>query len=131
MPIKGSTILTGATVSASGGTSSTLTLTGAEVKHGLQVADMSVTDFRVRPFANFKQKQPAIVNNVYSKARNEIMAVFPKLCADGIVRFPLIRFICEPHPEQTDAEVVKMLTWGAQFGFDSDFASFLKYGSMD
>lgn len=131
MPIKGSTILSGATISASGGTSSTLTLTGAEVKHGLQVADMSVTDYRLRPFVNFKQKQPALSNNVYSKARNEAVAVFPKLTANGNLVFPLARIILEPHPEQTEAEVAKMLAWGSQLGFDSDFANFFKYGSLD
>lgn len=131
MPIKGATVLTGSTISAAGGTSSTLSLTGAEIKHGLQVADMSVSDYRVRPFVNFKQKQPQLLNNVYSKARNEAMAVFPKITAAGNVVFPLARVILEPHPEQTDAEVVKMLQWAAQLGFDADFVSFFKYGSLD
>lgn len=130
MPINGATILTGATISATGGTSSTLTLTGAEVKHGLQVADMGIADYRVRPFINFKQKQPNLVNNVYSKARNEAMIAMPKILGTSIITFPLLRISFEPHPECTDAENVKLISWGAQLLFRSDFVNFLKYGSL-
>lgn len=130
MPIQNATILSGATVSATGGTSSILSLTGSEVAHGIQVADMSVTDFRTRPFANFKQRQPRLSGKVYTKARNEAMIAFPKICADGSTAFPLVRVIVEPHPEQTDAEVEKMLTWGAQLCFDTDFKPFFKTGAL-
>lgn len=130
MPINGATILTGATTTTAGGTSSTLTLTGAEVKHGLQVADMGVADYRVRPFINFKQKQPNLVNNVYSKSRNEIMVAMPKILANGTIAFPLVRISVESHPECTDAEVVKLLSWGAQALSDADFVNFLKYGAL-
>lgn len=131
MPVKGATILSGPTISASGGTSSSLTLTGAEIKHGLQVADMSVADYRVRPFLNFKTKQPSLVNNVYTKARNEAMICIPKVLANGTISFPLARISFEPHPEQTDAEISKILSWAAQLAFDADFVNFFKYGSLD
>ena len=130
MPIQGSTILTGATISATGGTTSTLTLTGAEVKHGLQVADVGVADFRVRPFINFKQKQPVLHGTKYNKGRNEAMACMPKILASGEIAFPLVRLILEPHPEQTDAEVTKLLTWAAQLAYSSAFANFFKLGSL-
>lgn len=130
MSIQGSTILSGATISATGGTSSTLTLTGAEVKHGLQVADLSVADFRIRPFINFKQRQPVLHGKVYNKSRNEAMICIPKVLADGSIAFPLARVSLEAHPEQSDAEVSKILAWAAQLAFDSDFTNFFKLGSL-
>lgn len=130
MPLQNATILTGPTISVSGGTSSTLSLTGAEVAHGIQVADTAVADYRVRPFGNFKQRQPRLSGKAFSKARNEGMLAFPKVCADGSIVFPLIRVIVEPHPEQTDAEVEKMLAWGAQLCCDTDFKSFFKTGAL-
>lgn len=131
MPIKGSTLLSGATVSATGGTSKTYDLTGAVIKRGVQVMDNSVSDFRLRPFINVKTKQPASKNGHFTKWNNEIVLVFPKLDTDGVtVIYPLVRIIAEPHPAQSDAEITAMLTMAAQAPVDADFSAFFKTGAI-
>lgn len=130
MAIQNSTILTGATSSAAGGVSSTLSLTGNKVQNGIQVADMGVADYRIRPFINFKYRQPGFTAGVYGKAKNEAMIVIPKILTSGLTVFPLLRIGFEPHPEMTDAEMVKMLSWGAQLLYDADYVSFFKYGAL-
>lgn len=131
MGVQNATILTGSTISASGGTSSTLAVTGQQVPNGVQIADMGVTDFRVRPTVTFRSRVPAMQpDGSWSKYKNQISAVFPKLLASGEMAFPVVRVEFECHPEQTDAEVQKMRDWFSQFGFDADFANFLKYGSL-
>lgn len=129
MAIQNGTILTGATSAATGGTSSTLSLTGTNIVSGIQVADMSITDYRVRPFINFKYRNPTLKNGVYSKSKAEAMIVIPKILASGLASFPLLRIGFEGHPEMLDAETVKILSWGAQLLFDADFTAFWKTGA--
>ena len=132
MGVRNATILTGSTISATGGVSSTLAVTGQQVPNGLQIADMGVTDFRVRPFLTLRSRLPAIQpNGSWSKYKNQGTLAFPKLLANGEMAFPVGRFEFEPHPEQTDAEVVKMMSWMSQLFFNTNFVNFLKYGSLD
>lgn len=60
MGIQSLGLLAGATVSATGGTAFTMTPDGVDVTSGVHVADAAVSDFRVRPNATFKTKQPVL-----------------------------------------------------------------------
>lgn len=130
MGIKNSTILTTPTISASGGTSSTLKSTGVEIPGGVQVTDTSIADFSIRPIINFKYRPPKLTNGVYSKAKHDVVIITPELVNDVMV-FPLIRIGYEPHPMGSAANKAKLLAWASQILFDTDYVDFLDRGSMD
>lgn len=132
MPIHGMTLLSGATNSAAGGTSKTFSVDGLQVKSGVHVADLSVTDFRLRPGITFKSRMPSKrVDGTYQKGKFAAALVIPKLLADGkTVEYPLGRIELEPHAESTEAEILAILCYLAQMCFDADTVSFFKTGSL-
>lgn len=132
MPIQNSTVLAGATVSATGGTAFTLTVDGQQIKSGVHVADASVADFRIRPNATFKARMPVkLANGSYQKGKNSVTFVRPKVLADAkTVDYPLVRIELEYSAESTDAEITALMNQGAQFLFDTDFTAFFKTGSL-
>lgn len=127
MAIRNATILTGATISATGGTSSTLKVTGQKVDNGVQVADFSVTDIRLRPSITFKCRPAALQRDgSWSKQKADYTIRMPKLLADQSITINYARGSIEVHPESTDAEITKLSTWDAQLKFDPDFSDFVK-----
>lgn len=133
MAIANSTILSGATVSASGGTSFTLSLDGQTAAGATHVANAAVTDFRVRPNAWFRSKIATLLDKLkgtFSKGKRSVVYVRPKILSSGEVVYPLIRIELEDHPEMSTAEVAALVTEGAQFLTDGDFASFWHTGSL-
>lgn len=130
--LKNASILTGSTVSAAGGTSSTLTLAPHIVTRGIRIWDLSVTDPRVRPYIECSVRPAQMkADGSWLRQVSEYKIVMPKLLASGVVNFPLFHGRMELHPEMSDAEIVKLMTWNAQFCFDADFTSFMKYGSVE
>lgn len=133
MPIASGSILNGGTTATTGGTATALTIDGQKVNGGIHVSDASVTDARVRPGVSFMSR-PAVYDRATNKwpvkQRAEAKLDFPKVLADGSIDFPGIRIISNLHPEQTDAEVVKMLSWAAQLLSDPDYVAFWKTGSQ-
>jgi len=132
MPIKNGTILSGATISATGGTSSTLTSDGQTVQNGVHVIDASVTDFRVQPHITFKNR-PAKVGSdgKWGKFKRENVLTIPKILADTSQGFPNIRVTLEGFPEMTQAEIIKLIDWQAQLFTDADFRSFWLSGAVE
>lgn len=131
MPIKGATLLSGGTVSATGGTSKTFTEVGETIKNGVKVADFSVTDSRVRPTISCVNR-PAVLNSLgkyVSKDKKTIRLVYPRLEADGSVTFPLREIRCEDSPSMSDAEKAIMNSYAAQILCDADFSQFILYGT--
>lgn len=132
MPLNGMIIKTGATSCApTGGTDETFSATGAVVAGGINVADAAVVDFRVRPNITFKARMPTLNGSgVYSKSKNEMLYVKPKILANGTTAFNLIRIIKEIHPESTAAESLELDMVGAQLCSDSDTANFRSTGAL-
>lgn len=132
MGIQNGTILDGGTIAVTGGTSRALSLDGQRVNSGIHVTDLSVADGRIRPGISFSSRMPSYnaATNTWVKGRKEAKLDFPKLLASGTVDFPGVRIIVMDHPEQTDAEVTKMLSWASQLLSRSDFVAFLKQGSL-
>lgn len=127
MAIRNATILTGATISAAGGTSSTLKVTGQKVDNGVQVADFSISDIRLRPSITFKCRPAAMQRDgSWSKQKAEYTIRMPKLLANGTIAINYARGSVEVHPESTDIEITKLITWDAQLKFDADFSDFIK-----
>lgn len=132
MPLKGMTILEGTTISASGGTSKSFSLTGKQVPTGVNVADLSVADFRVRPNVDFRYREPVKTGGgVYSKDKSSVVVRRPKLKADGTVVINLVRIEVEVDPESTAAEKALLWTDGGQICFDADTLSFRTAGGLD
>lgn len=133
MAIANSTILSGATVAASGGTSYTLSLDGQTAAGAIHVANAAVTDFRVRPNAWFRSKVATLLDKLkgtFSKGKRSVVFVRPKILSSGEVVYPLIRIELEDHPEMSAAEVTALITEGAQLLTDSDYTSFWQTGSL-
>lgn len=132
MGLQNATILDGATVGATGGTSKTLSVDGIPVTNGIHLSDFSVADLRTRPNVTAKNR-PAAYNKStakWTKGKRELVLTFPKILADGSIEYPLVRIEIEDHPEQSDAELIKMFTWASQAFIDTDFTNFMKYGSL-
>jgi len=130
MPIVNGTILDGATISATGGTSKTLSLDGTLVSNGVRVSDFSVTDARVRPSVSAKNRPASYDRNtgVWKKRKSECVLTFPKVLASGVIEYPNVRIIVEDHPEMSAAETTKMALWSAQVIFNASFADFIAKG---
>lgn len=132
MPISGATLLSGATLSATGGTSKTFSKVGETITNGVKVTDLSVTDSRVRPTITCINR-PAVLSSLgkYSKGKRTAKLVMPKILTDTSIQFPLIEIRIEDHPEMSDAEVTALLTYAGQLCFDADFQNFMKYGTIE
>lgn len=132
MSLSSFSVLAGGTNSASGGTSKTYTIDGKQIVGGLHVADASVTDFRVRPNATFRNRDPKYNSALkrFSKDKKSVTLVIPKLLADGSTEYNLIRIEREVHPESTVAEALELNTQGAQLLFDPEVAAFWSAGSL-
>lgn len=132
MPIKGATIVSGGTLAATGGASSTLSTTAQTVANGVQVADTAVTDMRVRPTVTCKVRPAKLLaDGTWAKQKVDVTIVMPKLLSNGTIAFPVHRQSLEIHPENTTAEIKKLADWGAQVMFDADFTNLVQVGSVD
>lgn len=130
MPIKGAQLLSGATVSASGGTAKTFTELGETIKNGTKVGDLSVVDSRIRPTIVAVNRPASMSLGKYiSKDKRTIKLVIPKILADGSLAFNVREVRAEDHPETTDAEKAILNGYTAQLMFDTDFQQFLLYGA--
>lgn len=128
------TLLVGATVAASGGTSTAFVPNGAPVTGGIQIVDSTNTNAVTRAsitLRTIKQAALDIVTGLFTgKVKRQAQLVRPKVTASGRVVFPLVRIEVEYSPENTDAEVTALLNEGAQLLVDSDFTNFWKIGSV-
>lgn len=129
MGIQNLGILSGATVSASGGSAKTYTPNGQTIPNGVQTIDASVVDFRVRPTLTWKVRQPTLKNGVYTKDKKVATLSVPRILDSGQVVFDVIRLEREVHPETSAANALDMNVQAAQLLIDSDAASFWATGS--
>lgn len=131
MGLTSSTLLTGATLAATGGTAKTYTPDGQTVVNGLHLADASVTDFRVRPQITVKTRNPKRnPDGTYTKAKRTVTLYVPELKADGTIATNIRRYESEIDPETSAASELDSRKMFAQILFDSDFESFHTTGSL-
>lgn len=133
MSVQNATLLVGATVAASGGTSTAFVSNGAQVTGGVQVVDSTNTNAVTRAsmtFRTIKQAALDLVTGLFSgKIKRQAQLVRPKVLTSGRVVFPLVRIEVEFSPENTDAEISALLSEGAQLLVDADFTNFWKIGA--
>lgn len=132
MPLKGATLISGATLSATGGTVKTFTEMGETLRNGIKITDLSVADARLRPVVSAVNR-PAKLGpaGVYiSRDKRVIKLLFPKILASGAINFSIREIRLEDHPEVTDAEKAIIDGYTAQIMFDADFTAFRNNGSV-
>lgn len=130
MAINGSSILSGATLAATGGSAKTFTIDGQIVANGVHASDMSVADFKLRPGLTFKARMPSKKSDgTWQKGKFSATLTVPKLKADTTVDFPLARVEMEFSDESTAAELLELRKQIAQVLFDSDYDQFWTSGN--
>lgn len=133
MPISGATLVSGGAYAApTGGSSKTFTLVGETIRNGIKVADLSITDSRIRPSITCINRPARLdTKGIYiSKDKRTIKIVQPKILASGALTFNVREIRIEDHPETTDAEKAIMNGYVSQIiGGDVDFTSFVLNGA--
>lgn len=131
MGLATASILTGATVSATGGTAVNYVPDGLTIANGLHLIDSAITDFRIQPQVTVKTKNPTLSpDGSYSKGKRTVTLVEPFVDSKGKTQFDLIRIEREVHPESSAAKALDLNKKGAQLLTDSDLAGFWASGSL-
>lgn len=132
MSLSNAAVVTGGTLSVAGGSALTFSSFGSSPG----VVELGVpadTDFRLRRTATCQYKAPRVSKdapNGYTQARAIATYRKPKLLANGKYTVNTIQVSIQYDPETTDAEKQELMDVAAQFGFDADFVSFFKSGSL-
>lgn len=92
-----------------GGTDATYTETAKVVSGGIESSVVAVADFRLRPFAEFTNRQPVLgTDGLYTKGKRSGKFVFPRLDANGKPYFDVWRVTAEVSPITAQADVTDM-----------------------
>lgn len=133
MGLQNATLMVGAVVSSTGGTSTAFVPNGVSVANGIQVVDSTNTNAVTRASITFRTIKSSVIDVATGlftgKTKRQVQLVRPKVLTNGQVKFPLIRIEIETVPDSTDAEITALLAEGAMLLSDSDFTSFWKIGS--
>lgn len=102
-------------ITVTGGTDVTYSETAKQVPNGLESSVATVADFRVRPLAEFVNRQPVLqADGSYSKAKRTMKLVQPTVLTTGKMNFNVVRVSVEYHPDTTEAELLEMRLRAAQ-----------------
>lgn len=132
MALNNSVIKAAATsLSVTGGTDVTFKVNGQTVANGIQLHNEGQADFRIRENLTAKNRPPvAGKDGAYTKGKQQVTLVMPKLLASGAITYNLFRGELEVHPETTAAEKLDLKLRGAQIMSDADFDGFWAFGSL-
>jgi hypothetical protein len=129
MAISNMTLLTGTTVSATGGSNQVFAPDGTVVNRGISVSDVA-GDTVIRPSVVAKNT-PGVLqpDKTYSKDRRSIKYVVPEVLADGSTDFAFIEVTMVKSPLRGASTVNALKEKGAQLIIDSELANFWSMGS--
>lgn len=132
MGLKTMSLLTGATVSASGGTALAFADDGVSIQNGLHLVVPADTDYQTRRQATAKVKQPTLdtKTGAYGKDKKTISLTLPQVLTDGKVVFNVIRVEREVHPSLSAANALELNKLGAQLLVDADTTDFWAAGTL-
>jgi hypothetical protein len=131
MGVLNASILTGATVSATGGTAVTYGSDGKTITNGCHVVDIASTDFLSQAQMTLSSKNPTVnTDGSMTKLKRKVVLVEPFVDSKGKVQYDLIRIEREVHPESIAAKALDLNKKGAQILTDSDFTSFWSTGAI-
>lgn len=131
MGLKSMSLLTGATVSATGGTALVFAESGNTITNGVALIVPADADYQTRRQATAKYRPPTLdtKTGTYGKDKKSVSYAVPYVLADGRVSFQTIRIECEVHPSYPAADALDLLKIGAQILTDTDAAAFWATGS--
>lgn len=132
MALQNATILEGATLSATGGTSKTYALTGTKIANGIQIADTSVASMSTKPFYNLSAK-PTVYDratDTWGLEKRGITSVRPYVDAKAKQQFPSIDTKVNFTQDMTQGQKEELIRMHAQALIDGDFTSFLISGTL-
>lgn len=132
MGLKTMSLLTGATVAASGGTALAFAEDGVSISNGLHLMIPADADYQTRRMVTVKHKPPTIdaKTGVYSKDKKSISLTLPQVLTSGVVVFNVIRIEREVHPSLSAASALELTKLGAQLLVDDDVVNFWATGSL-
>lgn len=130
MGAQNASLLTGATVSATGGTAQTFTPDGVSIANGVHLADAAEANYKLRNSLVLKTRNPSLVNGVYGKAKRWATLTVPMVQEDGSIAFNLVRIEVEVSPEMSSVNQLDMLKRASQLFFDADLTAFWSTGSL-
>lgn len=124
-------LLTGPTVSITGGTAQTFAVDGTDVKRGVQVSDSSEADIRTRDLCVFKNTSGQLQSDgTWSKYRRSAKFVSPEVLADGTQDFPFFEITLVKSPLHDAAKLTAMMEKAIQLLADSDVSGFWLTGAL-
>lgn len=129
MPISNMTLLTGPTISVSGGTTQTFATDGTIVSRGISVSD--VAGDTITKQSVVAKNTPGVLqpDKTYSKDRRSIKFVYPEVLADGTLDFAFIEVSLVKSPLRGAATVALLKEKGVQLIQDADLTNFWVMGS--
>lgn len=132
MGLKTMSLLSAATVAATGGTALVFADDGVTIQNGVHLIVPSDTDYQTRRQLTAKFKQPTLdpTTGAYGKDKKTMCLSKPIVLTSGKVVFNTIRIEREVHPNLTAAEALELNNLGAQMLTDADAAGFWATGSM-
>lgn len=132
MGLKSMSLLTGAAVSASGGSALVFADDGITIPNGLHLVVPADADYQTRRQLTAKYRPPALDSktNSYGKDKKSLCYVQPIVLSDGRVVFNTLRIEREVHPSLSAAQCTDLNKIGAQLLSDSDADAFWATGSL-
>lgn len=132
MGLKTMSLLSGATVTASGGSALVFADDGVTIPNGLHLIVPADADYQTRRQVTAKYRPPTIdaKTGAYSKDKKSITLVLPLVLSTGAVVFNTMRIEREVHPSLSAANALELNKLGAQLLSDSDSDAFWATGSL-
>lgn len=132
MGMKNMSLLSGATLAATGGTALAFASNGITVSNGVQLVVPADTSYVTRRSITAKFRPPVVGRDgVLSRDKKDISLNKPLTLASGKVVNNVIRISREIHPELSAAEATELNKLAAQLLFDTDTDGFWATGSSD
>lgn len=132
MALKNMSLLTGATITPSGGSAVVFADNGITIPNGVQLVVAADTDYQTRRQCTAKYKAPALDTKTgeYGKDKKSITYVIPQVLTSGKVVFNIWRLEREVHPSLEAATCTDGNKVIAQMAVDSDTDGFWNTGSL-
>lgn len=132
MGLKTMSLLSGATVSATGGTALAFAEDGVSIQNGLHLIVPADADYQTRRQVTAKYRPPTLdpKTGAYSKDKKSISLALPLVLASGQVVFNTIRIEREVHPSLSAANALELCKLGAQMLADADTDAFWATGAL-
>lgn len=132
MGLKTMSLLSGATVAATGGTALNFVDDGVSVSNGLHLACSSDSNFETRRQVTFKVRPFTrdAKTGKWNKDKKSVTLVLPRPQTDGTVVFETIRIERELLPSTTQADIDEFMKVACQLILDTDASGFWNNGSL-